>query len=705
MKARGKRTHISSRAIGPEDRLLKKEDLLGVWDVFGSIDAKVKPFYGIFWHGMRFVSRWKWITPSLYPMNLEPLGKPENGVSFFRQYIPFASSSGEEAEGAVSFYLERVLFPDGMRERFSVSNFGRVRRAFNLVLFIDADFADMFEVRGFVSSVAPHRKVKRVFCDGVLRISCMGEDDLLRESVISFAGMTPSNISKSGKELHWSIDLPPGEECFIEPVVALSESVSGASPLLNVHHSSLASFPSVLKEMRNQNQDDQKKWPVLKTDHPVLSDAYDRACQDLDMLFTGPPGGKVPYAGLPWFSTFFGRDAIITAYSMLWARPDIALNVLRYLEKRQATDITPFRAAQPGKILHEERSGELSNLGEVPFGQYYGSIDSTPLYIVLACEYYQRTGDDHVMRSLWPSILKALAWIDQYGLHPDSRFLVYQRDPEGGLVNQGWKDSADSVFHADGSIARHPIALIGVQGYLYWAWSMLAPLAERFGDPSLGIILKTRAGELKDNIIKKFWLDEQNIFAMAIDGDGKPCAIASSNPGHLLLTGLLPEELARKLAVTLLGPDMFSGWGIRTVGKKEARYNPVSYHNGSIWPHDNGLILAGLSRSGFLMELGKLSKAYLDGVSMFRDYRLPELICGFDREESSGPVLYPTSCSPQTWSVASLFLLIRSMTGEIFDKGKFIHDGSFFLPPGIGSLEILGLNGDDIVLKSSGHAH
>ncbi|EQD79749.1 amylo-alpha-1,6-glucosidase, partial [mine drainage metagenome] len=247
------------------------------------------------------------------------------------------------------------------------------------------------------------------------------------------------------------------------------------------------------------------------------------------MLFTGFSGKEVPYAGLPWFSTFFGRDAIITAYSILWARPDIGLNVLRYLEKRQATGVDPFRAAEPGKILHEERSGELSNLGEVPFGQYYGSIDSTPLYIVLACEYYRRTGDEEVLLSLFPSIQKALCWIDQYGLDPDSRFLVYSSGPRGGLVNQGWKDSADSVFHADGKIAVHPIALIEVQGYLYWAWSLLAPLASRLGHVALGNSLTKRARDLKSNVLQKFWVAERNTFAMAIDGVGKPCVISSSN--------------------------------------------------------------------------------------------------------------------------------------------------------------------------------
>jgi len=700
LKARRNRTHISSRAISPGDRLVKKEDLLGVWDVFGSIDVKVKPFYGIFWHGMRFISSWTWRTPGRHPMNLEPMGNPENGVSFFRQYIPFSSSSGEEAEGSLSYYFARALLADGLCERFSIRNFGRVQRSFEVMLLIDSDFADMFEVRGFVSSIPLPRKVERFFCDGVLRISSIGKDGLLRESIVSFAGRKPSNISESGKELHWSIDLSPGEECFIEPVLSFSESIAGSTQSRIADHSSPEPFASVLKKIRNQNRNEQNKWPVLKTDHPVLSAAYYRACQDLDMLFTDLSEGQVPYAGLPWFSTFFGRDAIITAYSILWARPDIALNVLNHLEKRQATEVDLFRAAQPGKILHEERSGELSNLGEVPFGQYYGSIDSTPLFIVLACEYYLRTGDKEVLASLFPSILKALSWIDQYGLDPGSQFLVYSSGPGSGLVNQGWKDSADSVFHADGSVATHPIALVEVQGYLYWAWSLLAPLADQLGHEALGNSLRKRAGKLKANVIKKFWISERNTFAMAIDGDGKPCAISSSNPGHLLLTGILPKKLARKLVGTLLGSELFSGWGVRTLGSREVRYNPVSYHNGSIWPHDNGLIMAGLSQMGFFKELKKLSNAYLDSVSMFKDYRLPELICGFERDEFSGPVLYPTSCSPQTWSVASIFLLLRSMTGNLFDKGKFIHNGSFFLPPGVESVEILGVEGASVGIKS-----
>ncbi len=701
MKARRNQIHMASRAIGPEDRLLKKEDLLAIWDLFGTIDVRKKNFYGIFWHGMRFVSAWIWSIQGRHPMNLEPLGEPENGVSYFRQYIPFSSSSGEEAEGAVSLLLERILLPEGVRERLSIRNFSRVKRSLQVVLAMDSDFADMFEVRGFVSSIDLPRKVKRVFRDGVLSFSCQGKDGIVRESVISFGGGHPAVVSSTGKEVLWTITIPPGEECCVETVLALVETHS--IPLHSVHEPELSpeSFSSVLKKMRKNNLDELEKWPVLKTDNPILSASYDRACKDLDMLFTGGFEGKVPYAGLPWFSTFFGRDAIITAYSILWARPDIALNVLKYLEKRQATEIDPFRASQPGKILHEERSGELSNLLEIPFGRYYGSIDSTPLFIVLACEYYQRTGDEKILASLWPSIEKALFWIDQYGLDPVSQFLIYSASSDGGLINQGWKDSADSVFHADGSLAKHPIALIEVQGYLYWAWSMLAPLAEKFGALSLSKSLKKRAKRLKENVINKFWIPEHNMFAMAIDGAGKPCVIKSSNPGHLLLTGILPRNLARRLAKTLLDPELFSGWGVRTLAKGAARYNPVSYHNGSIWPHDNGLILAGMSRMGFIKELKTLSSAYLDGISMFKDYRLPELICGFDRQDFAGPVLYPTSCSPQAWSVASLFLLIRSMTGELFEKGRFVHKGRFFLPPGVESLEILGVKGADRALISS----
>lgn len=699
MKARRNRTHIASRAIGLGDRLVKKEDLLGIWDLFGSIDVKLKPFYGIFWHGMRFVSSWMWSVPGRHRMDLEPLGAPENGVAFFRQYIPFASSSGEEAEGAISLFLERVLLPDGIRERLSIKNFGRVHRSFNISLSIDSDFADMFEVRGFVSSIALPRKVERVFHDGVLTISSFGKDGLSRETVLSFQGTPPTVVVESAKELHWSFELSPGGECLIEPALSFKESKKDALSLKDFGLSQAEPFSSALKKIRIKNSDAIKKWPILKTDHPILAAAYDRACQDLDMLFTGISGDQVPYAGLPWFSTFFGRDAIITAYSILWARPDIALNVLKYLEKRQATEVDPFRASQPGKILHEERSGELSNIEEVPFGRYYGSIDSTPLFVVLACEYHMRTGDNAALMSLWPSIQKALSWIDDYGLDPVSQFLVYSPSPDGGLVNQGWKDSGDSVFHADGSVALHPIALIEVQGYLYWAWSMLAPLAAQLGHTALGNTLQKRSKDLKKRVIKSFWINERNIFAMAIDGRGKPCAINSSNPGHLLLTGILPKGLAKKLVKTLVGEDLFSGWGVRTLGSKEIRYNPVSYHNGSIWPHDNGLIMAGMSRLGFSQELEKLSKAYLEGVAMFRDFRLPELICGFDREEFSGPVLYPTSCSPQAWSVASLFLLLRSMTGELFDKGSFIHKGNFFLPPGVGSIKISGIEGIEGVLE------
>ncbi len=640
----------------------KKEDLLGVWNLFGAIDTRIKPFYGIFWHGMRYLSLWRWEFPGLRVMDLEPLGSPENGIAFFRHYIPFSSSSGEDAGGALSILAERVLRADGFSECLSIKNFGRAHRSFRVRLSFEADFSDMFEVRGFQSSIVHPRPVEKKGSGDHVCLSYQGKDGVTREAIFFFSG-NPSGAMARRNQLVWSMTLSPDEEIRIETSLYARDAREGNGEGIRNHHLFPVpeAFSDVLKKTRFENEEKRAGWPAIDSTHPVLPAAYERAIQDLEMLMTTFPQGKIPYAGLPWFSTVFGRDALITAYSLLWAKPEIALGVLTYLALKQADQVDPKHAAQPGKILHEERTGELAATGEIPFSRYYGSVDATPLFIVLACEYHRQTGGDGSLHLLWPSILKALDWIDTYGVDSDSGFLVYRADPEGGLSNQGWKDSGDSVVHADGSLATDPIALVEVQGYLFWAWSLLAPIAEKFGDASLGESLRKKSEHLKKRLIERFWLPDRKIFAMAIDGKGHPCAVLSSNPGHLLITGVLTQEMAQLLADTLMGPELFSGWGIRTLGRNEVRYNPVSYHNGSIWPHDNGLIMAGLARYGLTHHLKRLSEGYLDGISHFKDFRMPELICGFGRDGDFGPVLYPTSCSPQTWSVASLFLMIKSL--------------------------------------------
>ncbi len=482
----------------------------------------------------------------------------------------------------------------------------------------------------------------------------------------------------------FDLDLGPGERTSVFSLVFCEEGDVRTDPRSRW-------FSGSMREARRALRTAMGRAASVETSNEVFNEVLGPAMADLHMLVTDTEHGPYPYAGIPWFSTAFGRDAIITAIEMLWINPAMAKGVLDYLAATQATEPRPDAEAEPGKILHEARFGEMARLGEVPFAHYYGSVDSTPLFVLLAGLYFQRTGDLATITDLWPHIEAALGWI-KTNAQRNRGFTVYHREDGKGLANQGWKDLANSIFHADGTDALGAVALCEVQGYVYAARRLAATMAAAMGLEKRGKDLLRDANRLKAQFEAAFWCEALDTYAIAIDGDGRPCEVRSSNAGQLLFSGMIASDRARRVANQLMSQTFFSGWGIRTIADSETRHNPMSYHNGSVWPHDNALIGLGLARYGFKEHLSRLFSGMIDAATYMDLRRLPELFCGFKRVVSKGPTFYPVACAPQAWSSAAPFALLQASLGlELDCEANTVRFRQPRLPPFLDEVRIRSL--------------
>jgi glycogen debranching enzyme len=636
-------------------RTLKHDDTFIVVDVHGDIGTSAGGADGLFHADTRFVSRLELLLNDVQPLLLGCNVRDDNTSLNVDLTNPDVYADGHLRLAKDTLHIVRTIFlwRDTAYQRFGIQNHADRAVEFSLSIGFDSDFADLFEVRG-LRRLRRGRIARRVLSADAAVLIYDGLDGRARKTTLTF---DPAPQELTTRAATYQIVLGPKQALPI----FLSVGCGDPEPPQPVRY--IRGLLAVHRDHRAAT----RGAATVATSNQVFNEVLCRSMADLYMLMTRTSQGPYPYAGIPWFSTTFGRDGLITAMQTLWVDPHIARGVLQRLAAHQARSDDPAADAQPGKILHEMRSGEMAKLGEIPFALYYGSVDSTPLFVLLAGLYWKRTGDDDTIRALWPAIEAALAWIDGPGDADEDGFVEYYRMTETGLSNQGWKDSFDAVFHTDGRLAEGPIALAEVQGYVYAAKKIAASCAERIGKPERARVLDAEADELARQFDASFWCPEIEMYALALDGAKRPCRVRSSNAGQVLFTGIARPERAAKIADHLLRPQFFSGWGIRTIAKGEALYNPMSYHNGSVWPHDNALIALGLARYGHKRPLERLFKGLFDATTYFDMRRLPELFCGFQRARGRGPTLYPVACSPQAWASATPFTLIEAALGLEFD--------------------------------------
>jgi glycogen debranching enzyme len=679
----GKQFYIRADSSLAEAQTLSllRGDTFAVFDRRGDIQPVGLGQQGVFHEDTRHLSQLEFWVSGKRPLLLSSGVREDNILLSADLTNPDIDlPSGELLpHGLLHLHRNKFLVEGACLERMTAINYAQNALDVEISFNFAADFADVFEVRGHKRERRGTLLPEEIGEKGVT-LAYEGLDHVLRRTCI-LCSLPPSTIS--GDTITVMLHLEPQQEVALSlDVICESEGDADRN----------VTYESSLQRVSHERRCSPLSQCHIYTSNEQFNDWSNRSMADLQMLLTETPLGYYPFAGVPWFSTVFGRDGMITALELLCLAPEVAKGVLAFLAATQATATDPERDAEPGKILHEMRKGEMARLREVPFGSYYGSVDATPLFVMLAAAYFERTADHEFLRSIWSNIEAALNWIDEYGDLDGDGFVEYARQTDEGLLQQGWKDSQDSVFLNSGTLAKGPIALCEVQSYVYAARMGIATVASELGFVPVAEEQRSRAKDLRAGFEAAFWSDELSTFAMALDGDKRQCKVRTSNAGHCLFSGIASERHARLVTKSMLSPSLFSGWGVRTVACEEKRYNPMSYHNGSVWPHDNAMIAYGAIDCRDKELPLRVLTALLD-LSLFVDLRrLPELICGFSRKPGKGPTQYPVACSPQAWAAGACFLVLQSCLGlSVSAKESRIYLRHTALPAALERVEIKNL--------------
>lgn len=691
--------------------VLKQGEIFVVSDERGDIGRTVAGA-GLYYRDTRFLSDYQLLLNDELPDLLDSSGT-QNTVGMFQFGNPLLESAAGQTVLPNTIGIQRYRVIDqGMTEQIQIHNYNPFPVSLSLTFIVSSDFRDIFDVRGFRRMqrgrvLLPRREENEVV------LGYRAPDGHLLETVMRFSRTPDETLIVAGAgytaELEELRAMLPGNDRVVRSEPAGQAPRASLLFRFELEAQSDAELTLTLTPRWTAESSDgqvhtitttngplpvaSEPFPVVETNNEIFNSLLDRSLRDLRTLITPFPGGRLVAAGIPWFVAPFGRDSLITALQMLMFSPAMAVETLRYLARQQGTQVNPWTGEEPGKILHEQRFGEMARLGEVPHVPYYGTVDATPLFVLLFGEVLRWSGSRDLFDEFREPAERAIAWINRYGDSNGDGFVDYGQPSRGGLVNQGWKDSDDSLQCPDGSPVATPIALVEVQGYVYRAKRALADAHDRWGDPGRAEELRREAEALRRRFEEQFWSEEDQFYGQAIDGTGRLVTAISSNPGHCLFGDIVSPERAAIVAERLRAADMYSGWGIRTLSSQMPHYNPMSYHNGSVWPHDNALIAAGLRRYGFDEAAAAVFTDLVDAATHFPYGRLPELFCGFSRESEryTFPIAYPVSCSPQAWAAGTLPYLLQVVLGLEPDAATGQLTLRPYLPDWLDTVRIRGM--------------